>query len=129
MSQQIHFSSYTPAADIVVTAICLVMIILVAFSYIGRTRSFKLFVSMVWLLLSAAWADILFYTLAAVPGYEILANWTRCVYVQEDVGDLSAGLQVFKADADRKAEGLSGQKSRIGTVFGPRFAGVRSFSI
>ncbi len=54
MGQYIHFASYTPAADIVVTAICLVMMILVAFSYISRKRNSRLFLTTVGLLLAAA---------------------------------------------------------------------------
>lgn len=60
MNQYIHFSYYSPAADIVVSSICLVMIVLVVFSYISRTRSFRLFLSMVCLVLAAAWTDMLF---------------------------------------------------------------------
>ena len=80
MSQTIHFSNYSPAADIVVTAVCFVMVILVIFSNISRTRSFKLFISMVALVLAAAWTDISFYTLAAMPEHQLAANWLRCVY-------------------------------------------------
>lgn len=80
MNQFIHFTSYSPAADIVVTAVCLVMLVLVFFSNISRTRSFKLFITMVVLVLVAAWADITFYTLAAVPACQRAADWLRCVY-------------------------------------------------
>ena len=80
MNQRFVFDNYTPAADIVVTAICFVMIVLVAFSYISRTRSSKFFVSMVGLVLAAAWTDITFYTIVTIPDYQILANWLRCLY-------------------------------------------------
>ncbi len=80
MNQYISFSNYSPAADIVVAAVCFVMLILVFFSNISRTRSFKLFVDMVVLVLLAAWTDITFYTLAAMPSFAYVANWTRCVY-------------------------------------------------
>lgn len=80
MNQQFVFDNYTPAADIVVTAICFVMIVLVAFSYISRTRSSKLFLSMVGLVLAAAWTDITFYTIVRIPEYQVLANWLRCFY-------------------------------------------------
>lgn len=63
-----------------VTAVCFVMLILVFFSNISRTRSFKLFVVMVVLVLSAAWSDITFYTFAMAPSLARAANWTRCVY-------------------------------------------------
>ncbi|MBQ6550581.1 MAG: EAL domain-containing protein [Lachnospiraceae bacterium] len=72
--------NYSPAADIVVTAICFVMIVLIVFSYVTRTKSTKYFLSMVGLALGAAWSDIGFYILAITPGYEILASWLRCFY-------------------------------------------------
>ena len=80
MKQHIHFASYSPAADIVVTAVCFVMIILVVFSNISKTRGFKLFFVLVGLVLGAAWTDITFYTLAADPKYQTVANWMRCIY-------------------------------------------------
>ncbi len=80
MKQIITFSTYSPAADIVVMAICLVMFVLIIFSYISRTRSSKLFLTTVGLVFSAAITDISFYTLAVIPKYRILANWMRCVY-------------------------------------------------
>ena len=80
MTQFIRFSNYSPAADIVVAAICLVMMVLVYFSNISRTRSFKLFLTMVALVLAAAWTDMMFYILAAMPGRQMLANWMRCIH-------------------------------------------------
>ncbi len=78
--KHIHFASYSPAADIVVASICFVMIILVVFSNISKNRSFKLFLTMVVLVLGASWADMSFYTLAANPDFQTFANWLRCVY-------------------------------------------------
>ena len=80
MNQSISFSTYTPAADIVVMAICLVMLVLIFFSYVSRSRSFKLFQTMVGLVFFAAAADISFYFLAVIPEYQSLANWIRCLY-------------------------------------------------
>ena len=80
MNQFIRFSNYSPAADIVVAAICLVTIVLVFFSNISRTRSFKLFLAIVNLVLLAAWTDMLFYSLAATLAYRAMANWMRCVH-------------------------------------------------
>ena len=82
MNQFIRFSSYSPAADIVAAAICLVMIVLVVCSYISRTRSFRLFLSMVVLLFSASGLNILFYYLAGrtEPAYLYAANWLRCAF-------------------------------------------------
>lgn len=80
MSRYIHFSSYSPAADIVVAAICLVMMVLVYFSYISRTRGSRLFLTMVALVFVAACSDILFYTLAVRQEFQAVANWVRCVH-------------------------------------------------
>lgn len=80
MGNYVDFSNYTPAADIVVTAICLVMIVLVSFSYIKRNRNSQLFLKIVLLLLFAAWVDITFYTIAPVEGLQLVANWMRCIY-------------------------------------------------
>ena len=80
MGSRIHFANYSPAADIVVAAICFVMIVLVGFSYISRTRSFKLFLTMVGLVLVAAWTDMAFYSLVTMPNIYVVANWVRCIY-------------------------------------------------
>ena len=78
--KHIHFANYSPAADIVVAAICFVIIILVVFSYISKTRSSKFFLTMVGLILGAAWTDMCFYTLAAHGHHLVLANWMRCIF-------------------------------------------------
>ena len=80
MNNSILLDNYSPAADIVVTALCFVMFILVVFSYVSRKRSSKLFLTMIGLALISAWTDISFYTLAVIPGMEVVANWVRCVY-------------------------------------------------
>lgn len=80
MNQFIRFSNYSPAADIVVSAVCLVAVVLVVFSNISRTKSFKMFLTIVNLVLLSAWTDMLFYSLAATPAYRTMANWMRCVH-------------------------------------------------
>jgi len=80
MNKSILLDNYSPAADIVVTALCFVMFTLVLFSYVSRKRSSKLFLTMIGLALISAWTDISFYTLAVSPGMEVLANWVRCIY-------------------------------------------------
>ena len=80
MDTGILVEHYSPEADIVVTSVCMVMIILVVFSYISRTRSSMLFLSMVGLVLVTAWTDITFYTIAPNPDFLVAANWLRCAY-------------------------------------------------
>ena len=80
MRHVIQFANYSPAADIVVTANCFVMIILVACSYISRKRDSKLFLTMVGLVLVSAWVNMVFYTLASMPEHQLAANWLRCFF-------------------------------------------------
>ena len=80
MNHTIHYANYSPEADIIVAATCFVMIVLVSFSYINRTRSSRMFLAMVGLVFSAACADITFYMLATSPALLSAANWTRCLY-------------------------------------------------
>ena len=74
MGNHFKFSNYSPQADIVDAGICLVMAILVVFSYLSRERKSRLFLSMVALVFTAACADITFYILAAQPWAHCLAS-------------------------------------------------------
>ncbi|MCR5684618.1 MAG: EAL domain-containing protein [Lachnospiraceae bacterium] len=56
-----YFESYTPAADIVVVAVCLVFIILIKTSFINKTKTFNYLLHLVWLLVVAAITDMLFH--------------------------------------------------------------------
>ena len=51
---QISFDNYTPAGDVAVVAICLVMVILLLTSYVSRTRSFRIFANILVSLVIAA---------------------------------------------------------------------------
>ena len=48
-----------------VTAICFVIIIQLVFSYVNRSRSYRIFVSLVGFLLAAAWFNITYHMLAS----------------------------------------------------------------
>lgn len=63
-------------------SICYVMIILMIFSYVRRTRSFTVFVSIVLLIILAATADVSFYSLISTsdPSRSNLAYAVRCIY-------------------------------------------------
>ena len=80
MSQYIHFTTYSPAADIVVMAICLVMVVLVFFSYFSKTRSSRLFLAIVGLVYISSFLDVSFYTIVTKPEHQVLANWLRCIF-------------------------------------------------
>ena len=77
-----RYDGYNPAADIVVVAICIVIINLIFMSYINRTRNFQLFVSMILLVLISATIDIVSQTsmifVGTVPNHLIYV--TRFIY-------------------------------------------------
>lgn len=72
--------NYSPAADIVCAAVCLVMFVLIGLSYISKTKSTKYFLSMVGLVFVSALTDMTFYSFATVPELGTIANWIRCAY-------------------------------------------------
>ena len=76
------FSKYTPVGDLVVVAVCLVMLILLLYSYNRRTRSFKVFLSVVAVLIVSALTDVAFNAMASTGRAEYV-NAVRtlcCVY-------------------------------------------------
>ena len=58
MEQQLYFENYNPSGDIVVFAICCVIAVLLATSYVAKNRYFLLFVSMITHLLLASITNI-----------------------------------------------------------------------
>ena len=80
MIRSISFSSYSPVGDLNVIALCFLMIDLVFFSYINKTRSFRVFLSLIGLLLAAAYADVMFYFVVKSGKHLVLADILRCVY-------------------------------------------------
>ena len=80
MIRYVDFSGYTPVGDLTVIAICLVMMNLIAFSYINKTRSYRIFLSIIGLLLVAANADVAFFSVARTGNAPLLASVLRCVY-------------------------------------------------
>ena len=82
MNRQFLFSSYTPVGDIIVISICFVMLILISFSYVRKTRSFKIFLGIIGLLILACNVDVSFYVLATAgkPRWLPVAYGLRCVY-------------------------------------------------
>ena len=63
MAQQLYFDNYSPVGDIIVLAICFVMIILVSTSYVNKTKSYALYLNMVIYLMLASYTDILHHHL------------------------------------------------------------------
>ena len=54
-----YYDNYMPVGDIVTIAICMIMIVLVATSYVKKTRTFSVFISLIICILIAAFADMI----------------------------------------------------------------------
>ena len=61
MEHTFYFDNYSPAGDIVTVAICMVITVLVATSFVKKTRSFTLFLNMIICLVVAAFADMVYH--------------------------------------------------------------------
>lgn len=61
IGQRIYFDGYSPVADMVVIAVCIVMVVLVATSYVTKTKAYKIFLSIVFVLFLAALTDIIYH--------------------------------------------------------------------
>ena len=79
---QISFDNYTPAGDVAVVAICLVMVILLLTSYVSRTRSFRIFANILVSLVIAALVNIVYHALLSnyTPGFRLWIYITRVLY-------------------------------------------------
>lgn len=54
-------SNYTPVGDLAAVSICLVMLVLTRFSFVRNSRSFRIFISIVVVLILAANADVFYH--------------------------------------------------------------------
>ena len=45
IGQYIYFDGYSPVADMVVIAVCIVMVVLVSTSYVTKTKAYKIFLN------------------------------------------------------------------------------------
>ena len=70
--QSSFYGSYTPVGDLVTIAVCFVILILLFCSFIKRTRSFRIFLMIVGLLLVSAYANVTYNTL--------LERWDPSLY-------------------------------------------------
>ena len=82
MTRYSFSSSYSPVGDLLVVSVCLVMFILMLFSYNRRTRSFKIFLMTVATLVIACYADVVFNLLGTLREERLLpmVKLFRCVY-------------------------------------------------
>ena len=77
--QPVYLNNYTPAADIVTIAVCIVILILMAFSYIRKTSSFRIFLTIIPVLITACIADIAYNHLIMAKGISLLPVVLRCI--------------------------------------------------
>ena len=61
MGQHIYFDNFMPAGDIVVMAVCLVIVALLATSFTVKTRTYVLFLNMLAYLFLAAASDMILH--------------------------------------------------------------------
>jgi len=77
-----YFNSYSPVGSLSAMAICIVIVILLAFSYVTRSKSLHVFLSIVGLLMLTCLSDVLFHTLGlrGDPAFYPLMYGTRFLY-------------------------------------------------
>ena len=82
MSRVIQMGDYSPVGDLVVVSVCWVMIVLMLFSYIRKSKSFRIFLALIGVLMVAALTDVTFHSLAASgkPALYGYAYALRCVF-------------------------------------------------
>jgi EAL domain-containing protein (putative c-di-GMP-specific phosphodiesterase class I) len=80
MTPQIRFADYSPIGDLTAVSICAVMACLIYFSYTQKTRSFRVFISLLVLIAAAAITNVIAYTVAVNGRHIALANGLRCTF-------------------------------------------------
>lgn len=80
MTPQIRFADYSPIGDLTAVSICAVMACLIYFSYTQKTRSFRVFISLLVLIAAAAITNVIAYTVAVSGRNMALANGLRCAF-------------------------------------------------
>ena len=71
---------YTPVGDLTVVAVCLVMLALIAFSYVRRSASFRVFLFIIPCLILAAVLDVVYNRLAVTLGAVPVVYALRCLF-------------------------------------------------
>ena len=63
MGAQIFFDNYSPAGDLVVAACCFMIFVLLATSYVNKTKVFAIYLNIVGFLLAAALSNVFYHNL------------------------------------------------------------------
>ena len=61
LGHQLYFDNYSPVGDITVIATCFVILILVFTSYVNKTKSFYLYLNIIFYLAAAAFSDLIYH--------------------------------------------------------------------
>ena len=82
VSRSVYFAAYSPVGSLSTMAICIVMLILLAFSYVTRNRSLRIFLSIIGLLMVTCLADVTFHMLGQQgnPDFYPLLYGCRLLY-------------------------------------------------
>lgn len=82
MIQNTYSTGYYPVADLTVISICFVMIVLILSSYIRKTRSFGVFLSLIGTVMLAAFSSVSFnmFAQSGLPKYFTTIRVFRCIY-------------------------------------------------
>ena len=82
MTDRLYSVTYYPVGDLIVVSICIVMLVLMFFSYNRKSRSFRIFLGIIGLLILAADSNVTFNMLALTGNvaYEGAVNAIRCLY-------------------------------------------------
>ena len=82
MTGRIYMTSYYPVGDLVVVSICLVMVVLMLFSYNRKSRSFRIFLGIIGLLIVSADTSVAFNMLLHVGRFDLfpVIHFLRCLY-------------------------------------------------
>ena len=78
----IHFipNNYTPVGDLIVIAICFVMLSLIFFSYMRKSSAFRIFMTIIFALILTAALDVAFNHLASRLGAVPVVYAFRCLF-------------------------------------------------
>ena len=80
MIRQLNFAGYSPIGDLTTVAICIVMFFLIHFSYTNKSRSFRVFLSLIGLIIAAALTNVFTYTVVVNSGHMTISNGLRGIY-------------------------------------------------
>ena len=76
----VYLNNYTPAADIAAISICLIIYVLLFFSYTRKSTSYRVFLTIIPTLIIACMANIGFHMSLFARGLDPLTYTLRCVY-------------------------------------------------